>query len=157
MTKSEFLAKLQQTRAEWDSLISQVDPSRMTEPNVDGEYSIKDIIAHVMWYERENLGVIRQHVLVGSPHWDAPTQDDRNAAVYEDIRNLSTSEVLTQSKEIYQQQLAALKTLSDEDFTDVTRFKDMPSTWDSAHFLASNSYEHYEQHFPALRAWLAKP
>jgi len=157
MTKSEFLAKLQQTRAEWDSLISQIDPSRMTEPNVDGEYSIKDIIAHVMWYERENLGVIRQHVLAGSPHWDAPTQDDRNAAVYEDIRNLSTTEVLTQSKEIYQQQLVSLQSLPEQDFTDVTRFKDMPTDWDPAHFLASNSYEHYEQHFPALRVWLAKP
>lgn len=157
MTKAEFLAHYRKARAEWDEVISQIDPSRMTEPGVDGDYSIKDIIAHISWYERDGLGVMQTKVFKGSPYWDLPTQDERNAAIYNDIRNLSTSEVLTQSTEAYQQLYAALDRLTDADFNQAANFKEMPSDWVPAEVFASNTYEHYEQHLPVLRDWLNKP
>lgn len=157
MTKAEFLAHYRKARMEWDDILSQIDPSRMTEPGVDGDYSIKDIIAHVTWYERDSIGVVRTKVFSGSPYWDLPTQDERNAAIYNDIRNIPTTDVLTQSKEVYQQLYAAFDTLTDEDLNNASHFKEMPSEWVPAEVFASNTYEHYEQHLPILRDWLNKP
>ena len=52
MTKAEFLDRLRSGRAEWDALIAQIDEAQMTEPGVVGDWSVKDIIAHVTWSER---------------------------------------------------------------------------------------------------------
>ncbi len=156
MNKVEFLAALQTQRAEWDVLLDQMDPARMDEPGVEGDYSAKDIIAHVTWYERETLNIIQTHILIGSPHWDLPTQDERNAAIYADIRYIPAAEVLVQSRQVYQQLWAAAQTLTDEDLNDASRFKEMPPDWSPGEVLASNCYEHYQQHFDTLRTWLNK-
>ena len=156
MNKAEFLANLQRGRADWESMLSQIDAGLLTQPGVDGDYSVKDVIAHVTWYEREALGIVRSRSLVGSPHWDLPTQDERNTAVYEEIRNLPAAQVLAESGTVYQQLYAALQTLTDDDLVDAAHFREMPPDWAPWEVLASNCYEHYAQHLPNLLAWLTQ-
>lgn len=47
MTKNELLNLLRLARAEWDALLASIDEARMREPGVEGDWSIKDLIAHV--------------------------------------------------------------------------------------------------------------
>ena len=59
MKKAEFIDRVKTGRGEWTELLSMVDADLMLEPGQEGEWSAKDILAHVMWYEREMLGMLK--------------------------------------------------------------------------------------------------
>ncbi len=84
-TVQQLIANIQNERAAWETLIEQIDQERLTSPGVAGSWSVKDIIAHITWFEREMISLVKAHALVGSELWNLPT-DERNAAIYEEIR-----------------------------------------------------------------------
>ena len=153
MNKPTFVDNLRTGREQWEALLAQVGEARMLQPGVAGEWSIKDIIAHMTWGEREALGILQARALVGSDLWNLP-QDERNAAVFVENRDRPLHEVLTEAQQVYAQLLEAVQTLSDEDLNDPNRFRDMPTDWLPWQIIAGNSYEHYQQHTPSIRAWL---
>jgi len=155
MTKAVFMDLLRQGRAAWDALIAQVDEARMTEPGVEGEWSVKDILAHVTWYEREMVGVLQARALVGSDLWNLPLEA-RNAGVFEQIRRRPLADVLAESQPVFEQLMAGLQTMTDDDLNEAGRFAEMPPDWLPWQVIASNTYEHYPDHIQPVRAWLEK-
>jgi uncharacterized protein (TIGR03083 family) len=153
MTKAQFLDLLRVSRAEWDALLARVPEDRMSAPGVAGGWSVKDVIAHITWHEREMLGVLQAHALVGSDLWDLPL-DERNAIIYAQNRDRPLAEVLAESRAVYPQLLAAAQALTEADLTDPGRFANMPGDWVPWQLLAENTYTHYRDHIPAMRAWL---
>ena len=155
MTRATFLDLVRNGRAEWDALIEQIDKARMTEPGVEGEWSLKDIIAHVTWYEREMVSVVQARALVGSDLWGLPLEA-RNAGVFAEILNRPLPEVLAETYTVFQQLMAGLQTLTDEDLNEASRFAEMPLEWKPWQVIASNTYEHYPDHIQPIWAWLEK-
>ena len=153
MNKAIFLETLQTGRAQWEALLAKVDQARMTEPGIEGEWSLKDILAHIAWYEREMVGILQTRALVGSSLWVLPNAE-RNAAIFDQNRNRSLSEVLTEAQRVYSELLHAAQSLTDDDLIDPSRYRDMPADWVPWKVFADNSYEHYAAHIPAIRAWL---
>jgi hypothetical protein len=154
MDKATFIETLHAGRAEWQVLLAEVGEARMLQPGAAGEWSVKDVIAHVMWGEREMVGVMRAHALIGSDLWDL-SEDERNAIMVTEKRNRPLQEVLTEEQQVYAQFLEAVQALSDEDFTDPRRFREMPEQWLPWRILAGCSFAHYRQHTPSIRAWLS--
>jgi hypothetical protein len=155
MDKQTFLATLRRDRGQWDALLAQIARERMTAPGVVGAWSIKDIIAHVTWHEREMVGLATAHALVGSELWNLP-QDQRNAAIYEQNRQRDLDDVLREAQQVFQELVAALAPLSNEDLNDPARFPGMPPDWVPWQIIAGNTYEHYQHHTPSIRAWLGR-
>lgn len=153
MTKNKLLERIRAERAQWDALLAQVDESRMSEPGVTGDWSLKDIIAHVAWCEREVLGVLRAHAMVGSDLWNL-SNNERNAAVYAQNHARTLHDVLGEAREVYPRLIEAIEALAEEDINDPARFHDMPSEWQPWSLIANNTYEHYQAHVPSIRAWL---
>ncbi|HEX6780018.1 MAG TPA: maleylpyruvate isomerase N-terminal domain-containing protein [Ktedonobacterales bacterium] len=153
MNKAIFLETLQTGRAQWEALLTKVDQARMTEPGIEGEWSLKDILAHIAWYEREMVGILQTRALVGSSLWVLPNTE-RNAAIFDQNRNRSLSEVLTDAQHVYSELLHAAQSLTDDDLMDPSRYRDMPADWVPWKVFADNSYEHYVAHIPAIRSWL---
>lgn len=153
MDKATFLEALHKEREEWEALLTEVGEQRMLEPGATGEWPVKDVIAHIMWCEREMVGVCEAHALVGSELWQV-TDDERNAIVVAQYRETPLQEVLIEERQVYARLLAALQTLSDEDLNDARRFRDMPIEWVPWQLIAGNSSQHYRDHMPAIRAWL---
>ncbi|MFN8371895.1 MAG: DinB family protein [Anaerolineae bacterium] len=156
MDKAEFLHTLRSTRAEWDALIAQVPRDQMTQPDAVGQWSIKDLIAHVMWYENEMVEVIESHVFEGSPWWELEDVDERNERIYEQYRDVPLDKVLADAQATYLRLLAGLESLSEEDFHTPQNFRNMPPEWIPWQVIASNCFEHYPQHSEDLEAWLAR-
>ncbi len=150
-----MLALIEKTRAEWDAIIAQIEPARVTEPGVVGDWSVKDIIAHVIWGEREMVGVIRSRALVGSDLWNLPT-DQRNAAMVEESRGRSLDEILKENPTLYQGLMAQIKMLKDEELNDAKYFRDMPSNWIPWQVIQGNTWTHYPEHVAHIRTWLAR-
>jgi uncharacterized protein (TIGR03083 family) len=153
MDRTEFLDTLKTARAEWDALLAQISPARMTEPGVEGDWTIKDVVAHITWFEREMVGVIRARALVGSDLWDLP-QDQRNAAILAQNRLRPLDEVLAEARLVYPQLVEAVQTLDDQDLHDPGRFAGMPADWLPWSVIAGNSFEHYSAHAADVRSRL---
>ncbi|HEU5201094.1 MAG TPA: DinB family protein [Ktedonobacterales bacterium] len=153
MNKETFLKTLQTTRAQWEALLKEIDEARMTRPGVEGAWSMKDIIAHVAWYEREMIGILQERALVGSSLWVLPNAE-RNAAIFDQNRDRSLQDVLTEARRVYAELLEALQPLAEEDLIDPSRYRDMPADWVPWKVFADNTYDHYAAHIPAIRAWL---
>jgi hypothetical protein len=153
MNKSEFLDALQTAHAEWEAALTQVGEARMNEPGVVGDWTTKDAIAHVTWFEREMVGVLRARALIGSDLWNLPP-DQRNAAIFEQNRLRSLSDVLTEAREVFPQLVELAQALDDRDLNDPSRFADMPADWVPWQVIAGNTFDHYRAHVSDLRAWL---
>jgi hypothetical protein len=153
MNKSEFLDALQTAHAEWEAALAQVGEARMNEPGVVGDWTTKDAIAHVTWFEREMVGVLRARALIGSDLWNLPP-DQRNAAIFEQNRQRSLSDVLTEAREVFPQLVELAQALDDRDLNDPSRFADMPADWVPWQVIAGNTFEHYRAHVSDLRAWM---
>lgn len=153
MDKATFLETLHTARTEWEALLAEVGEARMLEPGATGEWTVKDVIAHVMWCEREMVGVCEAHALVGSDLWNL-TNDESNAIVVAQYRETPLQDVLVEERQVYERLLAALQTLSDEDLNDARRFRDMPVEWVPWQLIAGNASQHYGDHMPPIRAWL---
>jgi uncharacterized protein (TIGR03083 family) len=155
MNKRELLDNIHTERARWEEVLSEVGEERLAQPGPAGEWSIKDIIAHITWHEREMVGVMKARALVGSELWGRPL-DERNGIIFEQNRFRPLDDVLAESRQVYQQLLEEVESLSDEALTDASRFAEMPSDWLPWKLLADNTYEHYRDHADSLRARIVR-
>jgi hypothetical protein len=155
MNRAELLEAIRTERGHWDAVLAEIDEKQMSEPGVAGAWSVKDIVAHVTWAERETVGMLEARALVGSDLWDLP-QDQRNAVVFEMNRHRPLRDVLIEARDVFQQLLDSVEALSEEDLVDPGRFRGMPDEWQPWRVIAGNSYEHYAHHTQDIRAWLAE-
>ena len=144
---------LEQARSQWEDVLAQLNEQRMLQPGIAGSWSVKDLIAHISWYEREMVPVIQQHVFTGSEWWERST-DERNESIYQQNRERPLQEVVQEGQSSYAELLQAVQDLSDEDLNDASRFREMPEDWIPWQIFAGNSYEHYQDHLPALHEWV---
>ncbi len=149
----EFLDHLQVSRAFWEDQLARVPPHQMTTPGVVGKWSVKDLVAHITWSEREMVGVLAARALVGSELWSL-TNDERNEIVYQQNRDRPLDEVLAEAKAVYARLLALVSGMSAAELNDPGQFADMPADWLPWRVIAGNTYIHYREHAQNLQAWL---
>ncbi len=145
MNKNEFLNRLQGARQKWDQFVAAVPAEKFTSSMNPGKWSMKDTVAHITWYDREMVDVLRTRTIAGSDWWNLPL-DERNQLIYEQFRDLPVEEILRQHRQIYAELWQLAKLLDDEDLNDPARFKDMPAEWKPWEMIASNTYDHYLEH-----------
>jgi hypothetical protein len=149
--KEQLLDMVRAARAEWDAALARIPPGWMTEPGVEGEWSVKDIVAHITWGEHEAAGAAQARALVGSELWELP-QDERNRAVFEQNRHRDLGEVLADSGAVFARFVAALEALSADEVNDPQRFAGMPAGWRPWRILYDPG--HYATHLRSVRTWL---
>jgi hypothetical protein len=139
----------------WQSLTEQIEPEKMLEPGVSGEWSLKDVIAHLTWHENEMIGMIKFHAFKGSELWNLIT-DERNAIIHDENRDKSLDQVLEESKQTHTELMEQMPALSMEDLTNPENFTGMPPDWQPWTILADNTYQHYQHHIRDLKRWMAR-
>jgi hypothetical protein len=153
MTKAGLLELVREARARWEATLSELGEERMEEPGVDGDWTVRDVIAHLTWHEKEMLQLLKARRLAGSNLWELPLHE-RNNAIFEENRGRSLQDVLREAQEVYPELLSEIERLDDADLTDPHRIADMPPDWTLYNLLADNTYDHYNDHSADLRAWL---
>lgn len=151
MDKKSFLNQMHRQRAAWDTMLARLSPGQMDTPGVNGRWSVKDIIAHIAWYEQEMVTLLTTRTLAGSPWWNLPPAA-RNARIYDQNRERPLPDVLAESQSVYQALLDAVNALDENALHDAGAFANMPSDWTPWQIVADSSYDHYEAHLPDLRA-----
>ncbi|HEY7198827.1 MAG TPA: maleylpyruvate isomerase N-terminal domain-containing protein [Candidatus Dormibacteraeota bacterium] len=152
MDRTSFLDRVDAARREWEATLAAIPEARMTEPALAGGWSVKDVVAHVWWSEREIAGAVRQRALVGSGLWSLDT-DARNAIVRDENRDRPLDEVLAAEREVWAELRSGLETLTDRDLADRDAFlhmSELPAAVAPWHIFAGATFRHYEEHGPDL-------
>jgi len=145
MKTDEFLSRVKVTYTTYEASFSDLSERQLVEPRTCGDWSGKDVLAHVSWYEREMVGFLSRRVLVGSDLWSLPLEE-RNAVIQAANRERPLAEVLAEASRVHRELMDLLAGLSDEDLLDPGRFAELPPDWIPWEVIASNTYEHYPEH-----------
>lgn len=152
-SKTELLENLRRTREEWHNLLSQLNDTQITTPGVVGDWSVKDIMAHIMWAERETIGILRAQAFMGSELWRL-SQDERNAAVYAENKDRPLLDVRRESDAVFKTMMQEAAALSEEALLNPDWFTWAPVRLPPIAVIARNSYLHYPEHMEQIRAWM---
>lgn len=159
-TKTELLDTMRVGRERWDTVLTEVG-GRLSDPGVEGGWSVKEIVAHVAAWEEAavlRLEAAARGETPAHPIYDNHAQsiDERNAQIDAQFRDLAAPEVLNRDRQLYARLVSAVQALPEDALTDPHRF-----AWSNGEpllaFVAGDSYEHYQEHGDAIRAWLNKP
>jgi uncharacterized protein (TIGR03083 family) len=124
VTKDELLKRIREDRRQFDAILARVPREQLTEPLLSGGWSVKDVLAHIAWGDREAIGVVKARALVGSELWNL-SQDERNAAVVRESRSRDLDQVLGEYRASFEDYLAAVSELSDEELNEAERIADL--------------------------------
>ena len=158
LSKTQLLDSMRHEQAAWEALLDEIGEAHMTQPEVAGGWSIKDIVAHVTgWRLRSvrRLEALLKHEPDFSPPWPPELQedDDINAWIYEANRDRPLAEVLSDSREVFQQLVETLDAFSEDELQDLRRTLGL----EEEQVSGSMFFAHFHQeHEPDMRAWLEK-
>jgi hypothetical protein len=157
MTGPRLAAILRDERARWNALLDQMGLERMDLPGVEGDWSVKELVAHLTWYEQSVVEGAMQVASTGSFKRRRPEGmglDEMNARIAAQAHGRSAEEVLAEARQVFDQLLAVIEIIPQDILNDPRRLG-LPGDVVPWMAVANNSYAHYRQHEPALREWLA--
>ena len=174
-SKVELIQVTEAARGEWDSVLSEIDEQALTEPGVEGTWSVKQIVAHVAGYEEWTVAFLndRRHPGAGilaahdafwqgqldvyrRDHPDFPTEvnktndDEINAVVVATYDPYTAREVLEREQRAYRQLLSMLQELPENELME----KGTVGKKSIMEILPDQCHGHYLMHLPAIQRWL---
>ena len=147
MDRSQLLKRLKKAWGELEASYAGLSDSELMEPGVTGEWSVKDIIAHVTSWEEEALTHLPVILAGGRPPKYSVRYggiDAFNAQTMEQRRNLSFSSVLRQRDDTHRRLIDFIQSTPERQFIRETRFRRR---------LRLDTYGHYPKHAKAIRKW----
>jgi hypothetical protein len=155
-SKSELIQAINTARHEWDSLIAQIPHHRLPEPVAEGEWSIKDIIAHVTEYDRWLALGLALRLQKPPQIWlDDLSLDEFNAVLHQQIADRTPYDILQDSNRVFQDLINEVEAYSEAYLFGTHRVEGVPYEVIPFQILKSESYGHYHDHLPGIRAWVS--
>ena len=158
LSKPQLLHAIQRERTRLEEILAGVRPDQITRPGVAGEWSLKDILAHLFDWEQRFLGWYEAGLRGEVPHTPAPGFSWRdlpglNQGIFEKYRRWSLPRVRRAFDQSYLQTLAAVRVMREEDLFTPGRY-----AWTGkatlAGYVAANTAHHYRWAYRKIRAWM---
>ncbi len=126
ISKTQLLDSMRNEEVAYESLLDEIGEAHMTQPEVAGGWSIKDMVAHLTGWRRRSVRrfqALLKHEPDFSPPWPPELQEDDeiNAWIYESNRDRPLAEVLSDSREVFQQLVDTLDAFSEDGLQDLQR------------------------------------
>ncbi len=127
--------------ASWAKLMDSIEglpEPRMSEPGVAGDWSVKDVLGHVAYWEGRSIGTV-ERALTGEPEPEvsAASVDSINDGVHEERAGWSIEQALSELHGTHQRFMAALRQHPGIDLD----------------LIEGDTFEHYDEHAADIRAW----
>jgi hypothetical protein len=146
-TKDGLLEDIRVQRARLEKNLAALSPEDMVQPGIVGDWSAKDVLAHLLDWEQRFIGWYQAGLRGERPETPAPgltwrQLDLLNQRIYEKYKDLPLEQVQEQSEASYQQILKLLEGVSEEDLFEPGRYAwledDRLVDW-----AAANTCNHY--------------
>jgi hypothetical protein len=167
MRKKQFIHHLLAERDKFERLLNQLGFARMiTTAGVAGQWSVKDIIAHIMSYEQYTADRMAE-ILHGESYVPARTyqalesfcekfgypdfgsslldDDGPNAWIVEKYKNISLDDIVSHEIQAFNAIIAGIETLTEKQL-------DQHGLFES---ITRNTAQHYREHSRDIERWLA--
>ena len=154
LDKNAILIRLEIERMAFDSLVDQVDPNLVDSLNIQDDWTLKDILAHICSWELELLRWLGMAENGEPPDIPAPgTWNDykhrHNTDKYEENRHRPLMDVQEEYKQVHQQLRQALAALPDDPHDPYwSMWYGNRPPWQ----LLATFFEHYREHKQPIRA-----
>jgi hypothetical protein len=155
--KAALLDTIQNERARLESLLEGLTETQMIELGVEGDWSIKDILAHIAAWER--LAMDRIHAAQTGSDLKYPLiagddfVDQFNAQTYEAHKDQPLSEVQDEFHSTHRDFLAQIEALAEEKLPQKLNF-DWSGKLTHQVMISANTHWHYPDHAAAIEKWL---
>ena len=153
-SKDELVVEVERTYAEWERLVAKV--GHRVEQTYAGTWSLRDVSAHVCAYERF---IVRP---LGGDVRPVPEQPPevgfdvlkRNEWLHALDRDRPTAEVMAEAAAVRAEMLRVLRAKTPEQLRQPLHDW---SPWPAWRWVVHLAVEHYDEHFPDLRRFAARP
>ena len=159
VARVRLIAHIRDVQQRWRRLVAEVDHDRMEQPGAMGDWTFKDVAAHLTGWRRRT--VLRLEAAArGDPPpanpWPAELGTDEddtiNAWMHDQFVDRQLADVLAEADGVYDDMVAAIETLPPDILTDPNRFD-----WMEGVALADGDFSgHIGEHEPDVRRWLAR-
>jgi hypothetical protein len=147
MDKQQLLKRLDKAWSELQDSFSGLPESKITQPGVAGNWSVKDLLAHITTWEEEALKHLPEILKGIKPPLYSVTYggiNAFNAKMTERKSGFSLSEVLRQFQATHRRLIHYIESAPEAQFTKETRFRRR---------IRLDTYSHYPKHAKAIRDW----
>lgn len=155
MEKDEIIDKLEDEREKFLEAIDGLSDEAMQEPGVVGEWSVKDILAHLNAWEAELVKLLwqaGQGLKPSTVHFSDMSVDERNAEWFEGGRARPLELALSDFIAVRKQTIRRVEGFNDRQLNDPAHFawsKNYP-LWE---WIENDSYGHEAEHTAQIMEW----
>ena len=153
MSRTELLQQIRDERRALEKVLSRLTHAQMLVPGVDGDWSIKDVLAHISAWERHMINWIGSHLIGEPPDVPLPWEVDRmNAETFSQVREKPLSEVLEEFRQSYHDSLTLIESLTEKQLqTQYSETWPLGPLWQG---VAANTSFHYQEHRVDIEKWI---
>lgn len=160
ISKPELLARIRSERQNLEDTLAQLNEEQVIQPNIEGEFSVKDILAHITVWEKRMSRWVNETILGEIPEIPAPDMtwddlDQLNHQTYLENCDKPMDKVLEDFNLSFQEVLKVVENTSEEDLIEAERFR-----WREGHplwkMVAANTWWHYKMPNESIRNGFAK-
>jgi hypothetical protein len=155
--RAKVLDRIDREHQAWRALVDEVGRERMAEPGPMGEWTFKDLVAHLVGWRRRTIARF-DAAAAGreepAPPWPADLDDDEviNDWIHDQNRGRSLDDILEEADRSYDRLAEAIAAIPEAKITDPDAFPGL-----AGQALAdADLFGHLnDEHLPSIRAWLA--
>jgi hypothetical protein len=148
--RAELLAELDREWAKIERTCYNLNEDQMVASGVQGEWSVKDILAHISAWEKlllDRLG----YVLSGQkPHYPVMTSWDEvhrfNAQVYAENKDRPLTSVIIEFRSLFQGVVTVIEALEDDQLGQPYTYDFPDDRITLLQFIRANTIDHYREH-----------
>jgi hypothetical protein len=154
MTKADVLERMQNGYRALSEVLAGLSPAQMEEAGVQGDWSAKDIVAHmaewdrrlVSWLEEIQRGTLPRQAV------DSSDTDQVNDEIYRLNKDKPVGVVLADFRLTHRAALNAVSRVPDETLETPPVFEGY-ADFDLRQLIAWETWEHYQEHGEAIADW----
>ena len=160
LEKTTVLEQLQTAQAALEAALAPLDETRLVAPGAMGEWSVKDVLAHMATWHLRLLDILeptepKRVPIIPMRGLEDGELDEINAQLYAANRSRPLDEVHSAFRSSYGQVEQAVQGLTDDERVNGGRFAWLEGIqlWQ---IIAGDTFTHYQDHLQAMQEWLRK-
>ena len=159
LRKQELLSEIRVERTALDDALTPLTPRHMTMAGVTrGGWSVKDVLGHLVEWQRMNLnwyaaGLRGQKPAMPAPGYTLRELPRLNEMIYRKHHRRSLQAVLRDYRTYHERVVALIEALPDADLVTLGRFSWTGPSWTLSDYLRASTAAHYLWARTRIRRW----
>ena len=159
LRKADLLSEAQRERRALDDTLALLSPRQMTKAGVTrGGWSVKDILAHLVEWQRMNLdwyaaGLRGEKPVIPAPGYTLRELPRLNEMIFRKHRRRSLTAVLEDYRSYHERVVHLIESLPDADLVTMHRLSWTGPSWTLSDYLRASTAAHYLWARTRIRRW----